>query len=168
MAAPAFRASDHAAGKRRWLSLLPLLAFSAAPAAAQERTAPRFIELQAAEGSGPVALAVAQAVRVGRLENVTVVDTTTFVQLQTRESVEAVARRLIAAGLPMMALTDLAGVRTYIATDRVVSVRAANERHAPGARTSLIVDGLRFSRDMAVRESMPEVMAALGGAVPGR
>jgi len=115
-----------------------------------------------------VALAVAQAVRVGRLENVTIVDTTTFVQLQTRESVEAVARRLIAAGLPMVALTDLAGVRTYIATDRVVSVRPANERHAPGARTSLIVDGLRFSRDMAVRESVAEVMAALGGSLPGR
>lgn len=148
---------------RRWPLLVLLLCVVAPPAPAQDRAAPLFIELQAAEGSGPVALAVKQAVRVGRLENVTVVDTTTFVQLQTRESVEAVARRLIAAGLPMVALTDLAGVRTYVAIDRVVSVRAANDRHAPGARTSLIVDGLRFSRDMAVREGMAEVMAALGG-----
>lgn len=141
---------------------------SGAPSGAQPRPGPIFLDMQAAEGGGSVAIAVAQAVRFGRLENLTVIDTATFVQLQTSEPVDSMARRLAAAGLALAALTDLAGVRTYVAIDRVVSVRRSDERHAQGARSSLIVDGLRFSRDMGVREGMEEVMAAIERAARAR
>lgn len=137
-----------------------LLALPAVPAAAQ----PAFIDVPPAEGDRAVALAVAQVVRVGRLQNLTVIDTMSYVQLQTREPAEGVARRLAAAGLALAPLTDLAGVRTWVAIDRVVSVRPADVRHAPGARTSLIMSGLRFTTDFAVRESMDDVMAAIGRA----
>lgn len=140
-----------------------LLALAALPAAAQ----PAFIEVPPAEGERAVALAVAQVVRVGRLQTVTVIDTMSYVQLQTRESAESIARRLAAAGLALAPLTDLAGARTWVAVDRVVSIRPADARHAPGARTSLIMSGLRFTTDFAVREPMEEVMASLRRAGAG-
>lgn len=153
---------------RRALLAATLLAGCTGVAAAQPRHPPIFLEFQPAEGGGTVAIAVAQAVRIGRLGNQTVIDTATFVQLQTREPLDSVVRRLAASGLALIALTDLAGTRTYVAIDRIVSVRRSDERHASGARTSIIVDGLRFSRDMGVREGLEEVMAAIERAARQR
>jgi hypothetical protein len=95
-----------------------------------------------------------------------VIDTTAWVQQRSAESVEAVARKLQAAGQRLVALTDLSGGRTYIAADRVVVVRDSGERHAAGARAAIIMVGLRFNTDVAVRESVAEVMEALGRAGP--
>ena len=83
---------------------------------------------------------------------------------RTVESVEAVARRLAAAGLRLVALTDLRDARTYVAADRVVLVREPYEQHAAGARAAIVVAGLRFNTDVAVRETVEEVMAALARA----
>lgn len=121
-----------------------------------------FIEVVPAEGRAPVRVAVAQVVRVARAEGFTVIDTAAFVQQRTIEPVEAVARRLAAAGQRLIALTDLRDARTYIAADRVVLVREPYEQHAAGARTAIVMVGLRFNTDVAVRETVEEVMAALG------
>jgi hypothetical protein len=45
----------------------------------------------------------------------------------------------------------------------VVAVRASNDRHAAGARTAIIMVGLRYNTDVAVRESVEEVMTLLRG-----
>ena len=82
-------------------------------------------------------------------------------QQRTIEPVESVARRLSSAGQRLVALTDLAGARTYLAADRVVLVRESQERHAAGARAAVVMVGLRFNTDVAVRETVEEVMAAL-------
>ena len=132
----------------------PLPAGAAAPANA-------FIEVVPAGGRAPVRIAAAQVVRVGRAEGYTVLDTTAWVQQRTTESVEAVARRLAAAGQRMFALTDLRDSRIYLAADRVVLVREAYEQHAAGARATIVMVGLRFNTDVAVRETVEEVMAAL-------
>jgi hypothetical protein len=116
-----------------------------------------------------VRIAAAQVVRVARAEGYTVIDTTAWVQQRTTEAVEAVARRMAAAGQPLVALTDLRDARTYLAADRVVLVREAYEQHAAGARATVVMVGLRFNTDVAVRETVEEVMAALGrDAAPRR
>jgi len=140
--------------------------FLAATAAAQEAAAPRpalaaFTEVVPTEGRSAVHLAVAQVVRVGRAEGHTVLDTAAWVQQRTVEPIEAVARRLRAAGQHLVALTDLGGARIYLAADRVVLVRDSGERHAAGARAAIVMVGLRFNPDVAVRETVEEVMAAL-------
>jgi len=143
---------------RRVLALLILLAW---PAAAEEGR-PAFIEIIPAEGRAPVLVAVPQVVRVARVEGQTVIDTAAWVQQRTVEPVESVARRLSAAGQRLIALTDLGGGRIYLAADRVVLVREAHERHAAGARAAIVMVGLRFGTDVAVREGVAEVMGALG------
>jgi hypothetical protein len=60
-----------------------------------------------------------------------------------------------------VALTDLSNARIYLAADRVVLARASQERHAAGARAAIVMVGLRFNTDVAVRETVEEVMAAL-------
>ncbi|MBV1800433.1 hypothetical protein [Siccirubricoccus sp. G192] len=120
-----------------------------------------FIEVIPTEGRAPVRLAAAQVVRVARVENHTIIDTTAWVQQRTIKPVEAVARRLTAAGQRLVALTDLSNTRIYLAADRVVLVRESQERHAAGARAAIVMVGLRFNTDVAVRETVEEVMAAL-------
>lgn len=122
---------------------------------------PAFIDLLPAAGGQPVHIAASQVVRVARAEGHTVVDTTAWVQQRTVEGVEAVARRLEAAGQRLVPLTDLGGGRIFLAAERVVLVREAHERHAAGARAAIVMVGLRFGTDVAVRESVAEVMAAL-------
>ncbi len=99
---------------------------------------------------------------MARVEGATVVDTTAWVQQRTVESLDAVAERLQAAGQHLVPLTDLAGSRIWLATDRIVLVREAHERHATGARAAIVMVGLRFGTDVAVRETVTEVMQALG------
>ena len=82
-------------------------------------------------------------------------------QQRTIEPVESVARRLSSAGQRLVALTDLGSGRIYLAADRVVLVRGSQERHATGARAAIVMVGLRFNTDVAVRETVEEVMAAL-------
>ncbi len=65
-------------------------------------------------------------------------------------------------GQRLVALTDLSNGRIYLAADRVVLVRASQERHAAGARAAIVMVGLRFNTDVAVREAVEEVIAALG------
>jgi hypothetical protein len=120
-----------------------------------------FIEVVPTEGRAPVRLAAAQVVRVGRVEAQTVIDTTAYVQQRTIEPIDSVARRLIAAGQRLVALTDLSGARIWLAADRIVLVRGSEDRHAAGARAAIVMVGLRFNTDIAVRESVEEVMAAL-------
>ncbi|MCO6414760.1 hypothetical protein JYK14_01010 [Siccirubricoccus sp. KC 17139] len=134
-----------------------------APAAPPE--VPGFIQLQPAPGAPPVALAVRQVVRIGHAEGLTAIDTTAFVQQRSVEPAEAVARRLIALGARLVRLTDLNGAGTWIAADRVVVVRGPTERYAAGARAAIVVVGLRFTTDVAVKESVPEVLAALRQAL---
>jgi hypothetical protein len=43
-----------------------------------------------------------------------------------------------------------------------VLVRDSQDRHAAGGRAAIVVVGLRFGTDVAVRESVAEVLAALG------
>jgi len=142
---------------RRTLFALPALL--AAPALAQQP--PGFIDVVPTEGRGAVRLAVPQVVRIARAEGATVIDTAAWVQQRTVEPVDSVARRLSEAGLRLIALTDLSNGRIYLAADRVVLVRESQERHAAGARAALVLVGLRFGTDIAVRESVAEVMAAL-------
>jgi hypothetical protein len=155
---------------RRVLLAAAIAAAAAAlPATAQDATPPAgaaaantFIEVVPAGGRMAVRIAAAQVVRVARAEGYTVIDTTAWVQQRTTESVEAVARRLAAAGQRMFALTDLRDSRIYLAADRVVLVREAYEQHATGARATIVMVGLRFNTDVAVRETVEEVMAAVG------
>jgi hypothetical protein len=142
---------------RRALLALPLLL--ALPAIAQQP--PGFVEVVPTEGRGAVRLAVSQVVRVARAEGATVIDTAAWVQQRTVEPVESVAGRLSEAGLRLIALTDLTNGRIYLAADRVVLVRESQDRHAAGARAAVVMVGLRFGTDIAVRESVGEVMAAL-------
>ena len=170
---PDLRSADCArAGSRRALALAAAAAgLSAGVAAAQgapERApagaAPvgAFIEVVPTGGRAPVRIAAAQVVRVARADGYTVIDTTAWVQQRTVEPVEAVARRLAAAGQRLVALTDLRDARTYLAADRVVLVREPYDHHAAGARAAIVMVGLRFNTDVAVRETVEEVMAALG------
>lgn len=140
---------------------------AAAQDAPVQSTPTTFIEVVPTEGRAPVELAAAQVVRVARVENYTVIDTTAWVQQRTIESVDSVARRLTAAGQRLVPLTDLSGARIYLAADRVVLVRDAQERYATGARTAIVMVGLRLTTDIAVRESVGEVMAALRRVGPG-
>ena len=149
---------------RLMLPLFLAALLAGAPAAAQQETpAPRgvFVEVVPTEGRTPVLLAVSQVVRIGRAEGQTVIDTAAWVQQRTVEPVDFVARRLAAAGLRLVPLTDLANGRIWLAADRVVLVRDSQERHAAGARAAIVMVGLRFGTDVAVRESVAEVMAAL-------
>jgi len=169
----------HRAGGRmttlRRLLLAAAGAFGLAmAAAAQEPRQPfagagpgPFIDIIPSEGHAPVHIAAAQVVRVGRLENYTVIDTTAWVQQRTIESVETVARRLTEAGQRLVGLTDLNNRRIFLAADRVVLVRESQERHAAGARAAIVMVGLRYNTDVAVRETVGEVMAALGRAAQG-
>lgn len=120
-----------------------------------------FIEVIPTEGRIPVYLAVAQVVRLGRVEGRTVIDTAAYVQQRSSEPLEAIATRLAAAGLRLIPLTDLNGARTWLAAERIVLVRESGERHAAGARAAIVLTGLRFATDVAVRESPAEVMALL-------
>jgi hypothetical protein len=138
--------------------LLPLLLLAGAAAA----EAPRLIEIQPTEGRASVWLAPAQVVRIGRAEGQTVIDTAAWVQQRTTEPVDAVARRVAEAGQRLVPLTDLSNARIWIAADRIVLVRDSQDRHAAGARAAIVVVGLRFGTDVAVRESVAEVLAALG------
>lgn len=88
-------------------------------------------------------------------------DTAAWVQQRTTESVEAIARRLGDTGLRLVPLTDLNGRRIWLAADRIVAVRESGARHAAGARAAIIMVGLRFNTDIAVREGVEEVMEAL-------
>lgn len=121
----------------------------------------RFIEVVPTEGRAPVHLAASQVVRVGRVENFTTIDTAAWVQQRTTEPVETLARRLREAGQRLIALTDLNHGRVYLALDRIVLVRDSNERHAAGARAAIVMVGLRFNTDVAVRETVQDVIAAL-------
>lgn len=142
---------------------LPLLLL-AAPAAAQDAPPASFVELLPAEGRAPVRVNAMQVVRVARLDGATILDTTAFVQQRSSEGLDAVIRRLQAAGLRLVPLTDLNGARTYLALDRIVLVRPSEERHAAGARAAIVVAGLRFATDVAVRETVADVMAAIAAA----
>lgn len=139
--------------------LLPLLLVAATAAA---EPPPRLIEIQPTEGRASVWLAPAQVVRIGRAEGQTVIDTAAWVQQRTVEPVDVVARRIAEAGQRLVPLTDLSNGRIWIAADRIVLVRDSQDRHAAGARAAIVVVGLRFGTDVAVRESVAEVMAALG------
>lgn len=141
---------------------LPLLLL--ASGAAAEVPAASFIELLPAEGRAPVRLNAMQVVRVARLDGATVLDTTAYVQQRSSEPLDVVIRRLQAAGLRLVPLTDLNGARTYLALDRIVVVRPSEERHAAGARAAIVVAGLRFATDVAVRETVAEAMAAIAAA----
>jgi uncharacterized protein YcgI (DUF1989 family) len=143
---------------------LALLLALAPPLAAQ--ASDPFVDIVPTEGRAAVRLAAAQVVRVARVEGQTVIDTTAWVQQRTVEPVEAVARRLAAAGQRLVPLTDLNGSRIYLAADRVVLVRESQERHAAGARAAIVMVGLRFNTDVAVRETVAEVMATLRNAEP--
>ncbi len=68
----------------------------------------------------------------------------------------------------MVALTDLNNMPIYLAVDRVVLVRESQERHAPGARAAIVMVGLRFNTDIAVRETADAVIAALKREAQGR
>lgn len=136
------------------------VAMAATTAPAQPAVEP-FIQVVPTEGRAPVRVAVLQVVRVARTEGYTVIDTTAYVQQRTVEPVESVARRLASAGLRLLALTDLRDARTYLAADRVVLVREPYEQHAAGARAAIVMSGLRLSPDVAVRETVEQVMAAL-------
>ena len=120
-----------------------------------------FIDLAPPAGQGPVRLAVAQVVRIGRLEGETVIDTTAYVQQRTPEPMESLVRRLAAAGVRLVPLTDPSSQRTWVAADKVVLVRGSEARHAGGARAAIVLVGLRYTRDVAVQETVEEVMAAL-------
>jgi hypothetical protein len=156
--------------RRCRLALAALLALAPPSAAmAQEPVRPGairgFIEVIPSEGRAPVELAAAQVVRVGRVEGFTVIDTAAWVQQRSVEPVEAIARRLTAAGVRLIPLTDLNGARIYLVVDRVVLVRGSEDRHAAGARTAIVMVGLRFNTDVAVREGPEEVKAALRRAL---
>ncbi len=156
---------------RRLFLAAAAIAGLAAGVAAQDMSgvpaAAAFIEVIPSEGGAPVQLAAAQVVRVAQVENYTVIDTTAWVQQRTIEPVESVARRVMAAGQRLVALTDLRGARIYLAADRVVLVRDAQERYATGARAAIVMVGLRLTTDIAVRETVEEVMAALRHAAQG-
>jgi hypothetical protein len=109
----------------------------------------------------PVQIAVSQIIRIGWLERGTVIDTTGFVQQKTSEPAETVARRLSASGIRLIQVTDALGQRTWVAANWVVMVRAAQAGHPAGTRASITLPGLRFARDVAVKETVEEVMAAL-------
>jgi hypothetical protein len=142
----------------RRLSLsLPLLL--ASPALAQLPAG--FVEVVPTEGRAAVLLAAAQVVRIGRAEGQTVIDTAAWVQQRTVEPIDSVARRVAEAGQRLVPLTDLGNGRIWLAADRVVLVRGSEERHASGARAAIVMVGLRFGTDVAVRESVAEVMMAL-------
>jgi hypothetical protein len=132
----------------------------------------QFIEIVPTEGRAPVHLSSAQVVRLGRVENFTTIDTAAWVQQRTTEPVEAIARRLRDTGQRLVALTDLSHGRVYLALDRIVLVRDSHERHAAGARAAIVMVGLRFNTDVAVRETAQDVMAAIRreghAAPPGR
>ena len=140
--------------------LLPLPFLIVVPARAQ--IPPGFVEIVPTEGRAPVLLAAAQVVRIGRAEGQTVIDTAAWVQQRSVEPVDSVAARVTAAGQRLIPLTDLANGRIWLAADRVVLVRGSEDRHAAGARAAIVMVGLRFGTDVAVRESVAEVMAALG------
>jgi hypothetical protein len=140
---------------------LGLLLLALAPVAAAQEPG-GFIDVIPSEGRAAVRLAAGQVVRIARAEGQTVIDTTAWVQQRTVESVDSVARRVNAAGQRLVGLTDLSNGRIYLAADRVVLVRDSEQRHAAGARAAVVVVGLRFGTDVAVRESVAEVMAALG------
>jgi hypothetical protein len=127
-----------------------------------------FLEISPGPGAPRVLVAVGQVVRIARVDAFTVIDTTAWVQQRTVEPVESVARRLTAAGQRLVALTDLNGQRIHLAADRVVLVRDSQERHAAGARAAVVMVGLRFNTDIAVRETVEEVMAALHRDAPAR
>ncbi|WP_431269173.1 hypothetical protein [Dankookia sp. P2] len=120
-----------------------------------------FIDLAPPAGQGPVRLAVSQVVRIGRLQGETVIDTAAWVQQRTAEPMDSLAHRLAAAGVRLVPLTDPSGQRTWLAADRIVLIRGSEARHAAGARTALVMVGLLYTRDVAVRETVEEVMAAL-------
>ncbi|WP_372618154.1 hypothetical protein [Falsiroseomonas sp.] len=145
---------------RRLQLALPIALWLGAAAAQEAR--PAFITILPAEGSAPVHIAPAQVVRVARAEGQTIIDTAAWVQQRTVEPVDAVARRLEAAGQRLLPFTDLGGGRIWLAADRIVLVREAHDRHAAGAGAAIVMVGLRFGTDVAVRESVAEVMAMLG------
>jgi hypothetical protein len=140
--------------------LLPMPLLLAAPARAQVPAG--FVEIVPTEGRAPVLLAAAQVVRIGRAEGQTVIDTAAWVQQRSVEPADSVAARVKAAGQRLIPLTDLAHGRIWLAADRVVLVRGSEDRHAAGARAAIVMVGLRFGTDVAVRESVAEVLAALG------
>jgi hypothetical protein len=143
--------------------LRAVLALPLLPAAAAAQPARLgFIAVTPSEGGPPVHVAVSQVVRVARAEGRTIIDTTAWVQQRTIEPVDSVAGRLAEAGQRLIPLTDLGNGRIWLAAERIVLVREAHERHAAGARAAIVMVGLRFGTDVAVRESVAEVMAALG------
>jgi hypothetical protein len=142
------------------MRLVLLLLLLSAGAAAQPVPAP-FIEVVPTEGRAPVRLAATQVVRVARVEGQTVIDTTAWVQQRTVEPVDTVARRIREAGQRLVPLTDLGSGRVWLAADRFVAVRDSQDRHAAGARAAIVMVGLRSGTDVAVRETVEEVMAAL-------
>jgi len=137
------------------LAILPLLAAQAAET---------FIEIAPGPGSGRVLIAANQIVRIGRAGDHTVVDTAAWVQQRTVEPVETLARRVAETGQRLVPLTDLNGQRISIADARVVPVRESQDRHAAGARAAIVMVGLRFNSDVAVREAPEDVLAALRSA----
>lgn len=134
---------------------------SAAPDQTLVTPAGTFIDLAPPAGQGPVRLAVAQVVRIGRLQGETVIDTAAWVQQRTPEPLDSLVRRLMAAGVRLVPLTDPTSQRTWLAADRIVLIRGSEARHAAGARAAIVMVGLQYTRDVAVRESVEEVMAAL-------
>jgi hypothetical protein len=143
------------------LLLVPPGLAAAQPAPDLATPAGAFLEIIPTGGHGPVRLAAAHVVRIGRAEGYTVIDTAAYVQQRTVEAAESVARRVLATGHRLVPLTDPSGQRCWVAADRVVLVRNSEARHAAGARAALVLVGLRFGQDVAVRETVEEVMAAL-------
>ncbi len=149
----------------RRLAVAAALLVLGAGARAETRSPDRFLEIPSQEGRATVLLAASQVVRIGRVEGHTVIDTAAWVQQRSLEPVESLARRLAEAGTRLIPLTDLNGNRVYLAIDRIVLIRGSEERHAAGARAAIVMVGLRFNTDVAVREAPEEVKAALRRAL---
>jgi hypothetical protein len=144
--------------------LAPAALFPAALAQPNPASHPppaHFIEIIPTEGRAPVHLATSQVVRLGRVENFTTIDTAAWVQQRTTEPVEAIARRLRDAGQRLVALTDLNHGRVFWRSTGSSWSASLTNGTPPAPRAAIVMVGLRFNTDVAVRETAPDVMAAI-------
>jgi hypothetical protein len=146
---------------------LPLIALLLCTAQAPEvvHPPPGVIEVAAADGRGHAHMVARHVTRIFRNENLTLIDTAGFYRQRSAEPVDAVARKVIAAGRRMVALTDPSQQRIWLAADAVTAVRESREFRADGVRTVIALIGLLHAPDVGVRESPEEVLAALQRAL---
>jgi hypothetical protein len=126
---------------------------------------PGFIDVVAYDNRRIVHIAAHQVTRIFHNEESTLIDTGGFARQRSLEPVDVVARRVIAAGRRMIALTDPSQQRIWLAAEAIIVVRESRENRAEGGRTAVSVVGLPLSRDLAVRESVDEVLAAIRRAL---